>query len=118
MTINRVLAVVAVSDFDVSCEWYTRRIDTPPTNVPMPGNLAEWRVTDTGWLQFFRDPERAGTSMVNFAVGDLDRHRADLHARRIDTDDIIAVNKGVRLCSLKDPDDNTITLIGSFRERY
>ncbi len=118
MTIDHVLAVVAVSDFDVSHDWYQRFFDTPATNLPMPGNLAEWRVTDTGWLQVFHDPERAGTSMVNFAVDDLDQHRADLNARSVDTDDIVTVNKGVRLCSLKDPDNNTITLIGSFREHY
>lgn len=118
MTIDHVLAVVAVSHFDVSLDWYARLFDTPATNVPMPGNLAEWRVADTGWLQVFHDPERAGTSMVNFAVDDLDQHYADLHARSVDTDDIITVNKGVRLCSLKDPDNNTITIIGNFREHY
>jgi glyoxylase I family protein len=117
-TIAHVLAVVAVSDFDVSHEWYARFFGSPATNVPMPGNLAEWRVTDTGWLQVFHDPERAGTSMVNFAVDDLDQHYVDLHARSVDTDDFITVNKGVRLGSLKDPDNNTITLIGSFREDY
>lgn len=118
MTINHVLAVVAVSDFDISHDWYQHFFGTPATNVPMPGNLAEWRVTDTGWLQVFHDPERAGTTMVNFAVDDLDQHYAALHARHVDTDDVMTVNKSVRLCSLKDPDDNTITLIGSFREHY
>ncbi len=33
-------------------------------------------------------------------------------------DHVLAVSKGVRLCSLEDPDINTITLIGSFREHY
>jgi len=118
MTIDHVLAVVAVSDFDVGHHWYQRFFDTPATNVPMPDNLAEWRVTDTGWLQVFHDPERAGTSMVNLSVEDLDQYCADLHARSVDTDDIITANKGVRLSSMRDPDDNTITLIGSFREHY
>ncbi len=118
MTIDHVLAVVAVSDFDASHDWYQRLFDTPATNVPMPGDLAEWRITDTGWLQVFHDPERAGTSMVNFAVDDLEQHCADLHARSIATDGIITANKGVKLCSLKDPDDNAITIIGSFRVQY
>lgn len=118
MTINHVLAVVAVSDFDTSHAWYQRLFDTPATNIPMPGNLAEWRVTDAGWLQVFHDPKRAGTSMVNFAVADLDRQHADLHARGLDTGEIIEANKGVRLCSVNDPDNNTVTFIGSFREQY
>ncbi len=84
----------------------------------MPGNLAAWRVTDTGWLQVFHDPDQAGTSMVNLAVADLDLRRADLHARGIDTGEIVAANQGVRPCSVNDPDNNTITFIGSFREQY
>lgn len=118
MTVNHVLAVVAVSDFDTSLDWYQQLFGTPATNVPMPGNLAEWRVTETGWLQVFCDAERAGTGMVNFAVADLDQRHADLHARGIDTEEIITVNKGVRLCSVNDPDNNTITFIGNFREQY
>lgn len=118
MTLNHVLAVVAVSDFDISHAWYQTLFGTPATNVPMPGNLAEWRVTESGWLQVFHAPDRAGTSMVNFAVADLDRQQADLRARGIDADEMITVNKGVRLCSVNDPDSNTITFIGKFREQY
>ena len=118
MTTNHVLAVVAVSDFDASHGWYERLFGTPATNVPMPGNLAEWRVTDGGWLQVFNAPDRAGTSMVNFAIANLDQQRTDLEARGIETGDIVTVNKGVKLCSVNDPDGNTITFIGGFREQY
>lgn len=83
----------------------------------MREDLAEWRVTETGWLQVFCDAERAGSSMVNFAIADLEQRR-DLHARGIDAEEIVTVNKGVRLCSVKDPDNNTITFIGDFREHY
>jgi hypothetical protein len=31
-------------------------------------NLAEWRLTDTGWLQVFVDNERAGRSFFNLAA--------------------------------------------------
>jgi 4-hydroxyphenylpyruvate dioxygenase-like putative hemolysin len=41
MTVDHVFAVVAVSNFDTSHDWYQRLFDTPATNVPMPGNLAE-----------------------------------------------------------------------------
>jgi glyoxylase I family protein len=116
--IDHVLAVVAVSDFDTSHRWYQRLFDTPATNVPMPGNLAEWRLTDTGWLQMFHAPDHAGHSLANIAVHDIDRHIDALRDRHIDTGDIIDVNKAVRLCSIDDPDGNTITFIGNFRERY
>lgn len=116
--IEHVLGVVAARDFAISHAWYQRLFDNPATNVPMPGSLVEWRVTDTGWLQVFHDPERAGTGLVNFAVDDLDQHVAELRQRGIGTGEIIEVDKGVRLCTITDPDRNTVTLIGNFREQY
>ncbi len=118
MTIDHVLAVVAVSDFDTSHTWYEQLLGEPATNVPMPGNLAEWRLTETGWLQVFHDPERAGTTMANLAVTDLDHHLDAIRRRRITPGEIVAANKNVRLCTIPDPDGNRLTLIGNFRENY
>ena len=118
MTVQHLLAVVAVNDFDRSHRWYQQLIGTPATNVPMPDSLAEWRITDTGWLQVFRDPDHAGHSMANLAVDDLDDHVARLRTREIETGEVLEANKGVRLCTVDDPDGNRITLIGNFRERY
>jgi glyoxylase I family protein len=84
----------------------------------MPGLLAEWRVTDSGWIQVSTDTERAGTALVNLAVDDLDRQLKVLAARHIAVGDIQEVNKGVRLAPIIDPDGNVITLIGNFREVY
>ena len=118
LAVDHVLAVVAVSDFDVAHRWYERLLGAPATNVPMPGSLAEWRITGTGWLQVFHDPERAGTSMTNLAVADLDDQVAQVRARGIRPDDTVTANKNVRLCTVVDPDGNRITLIGNFREHY
>lgn len=118
MTIDHTFAVVAVSDFDTSHDWYRRLFDAPATNVPMPGSLAEWRLTDTGWLQMFHAPDHAGHSLANVAVDDLDHHVIALRERGVETGDIVDADKGVRLCSIDDPDGNTITLIGNFREQY
>lgn len=118
MPFDHILAVVAVGDFDVGHEWYERFFGVPATNVPMPGNLAEWRTTDTGWTQVFHSPDHAGHSLANLAVADLDGHVEALHNRGIETGEIIEANKGVRICAVDDPDGNTITLIGNFREQY
>jgi glyoxylase I family protein len=118
MTADHVLAVVAVSDFDTSHDWYRRLFGTDATNVPMPGNLAEWRLTDTGWIQMFHAPEHAGHSLANIAVHDLDAAVDDLPNRGIEAGEVIDANKGVRICSINDPDGNTITMIGNFREHY
>ena len=118
MNISHVLAVVAVSDFDTSQAWYERLLGEPATNVPMPGSLAEWRLTDTGWLQVFHDPKRAGITMANVAVSDLDHHVEAIRQRNITPGEVITANKNVRLCTIADPDGNQLTLIGNFREDY
>ena len=118
MAIQHVLAVVAVSDVDRSVEWYRTLFDTPPTNVPMPGSLAEWRLTDSGWVQVFQDAERAGRSFANVAVDELDHHVEALRERGIEAGEVVDADKGVRLCSVQDPDGNTITFIGNFRTTY
>ncbi len=84
----------------------------------MPGILAEWRVTDNGWLQMTLDPERAGSSLVNFAVDDLAGHVATLRQRGLDPGVVATANKSVQLSAVADLDGNTITFIGNFREDY
>ena len=68
--------------------------------------------------RIFRSPDHAGHSLANLAVGDIDVHVAALRDRGVETGDIVEVNKGVRVCSIIDPDGNTITIIGNFREQY
>ncbi len=80
--------------------------------------LVEWRITGNGWVQVFHDPERAGSTLLNFAVDDLDAQAAALSARGLVLDDIQSANKGVRTASINDPDGNRITLIGGFRVVY
>ncbi|GGF34373.1 VOC family protein [Subtercola lobariae] len=118
MTIIHTLSVSAVSDLEVSAEWYERMLGEPPTNVPTPGILAEWRVTSNGWLQVTVDAARAGTSMVNLAVDNLAATIRDLASRGISAGETQHANTGVDLATLTDPDGNTITLIGNFREHY
>jgi len=80
MSIDHVLAVVPVADFEAAHAWYERLLGRPADNLPM-GGLVEWRVTDSGWVQLTRDADRAGSALLNFAVDDLDQHVADISAR-------------------------------------
>ena len=118
MTIEHLLAVVPVADFDAAHAWYERLFGRAPDNLPMEGRLVEWRLTETGWVQVTYDPDRAGAALLNFAVDDLDRHLADLSRRGLVPGTIETVNKGVRLSAIRDPDGNTITFIGNFRIDY
>jgi hypothetical protein len=78
----------------------------------------EWKVADKAWVQLFHDPERAGSTLLNFAVDDLDRQRTDLALRGLFAGDVVAADKRVRLSTITDPDGNTITFIGGFRPTY
>jgi predicted enzyme related to lactoylglutathione lyase len=118
MSINHVLAVVPVADFEAAHAWYERFFGRPADNLPMEGRLAEWRVTDSGWVQVTFDADRTGSGLLNFAVDDLDRHIADVCARGLAPGAIETVNKGVQLSAITDPDGNRITFIGNFRVRY
>lgn len=117
MSVQQVFAVVAVSDVEEAADWYERLTGRPPTNRPMP-TLVEWQMTDGGWLQVTADKHRAGSTMANFAVDDLTGHSEQLSARGLAPGSIVEADKGVRLCSLTDPDGNVITFIGGFRPQY
>ena len=80
MSIDHVLAVVPVSDIQAAQRWYEALIGRPEDNHPMD-SLVEWRITETGWVQVFHDPERAGSTLLNFAVDDLEARAAELAAR-------------------------------------
>jgi glyoxylase I family protein len=117
MHVNHLLAVVPVSDIEDAKRWYERLLGSSPTNHPMP-SLYEWRITGTGWVQVFADPERAGRSALNLAVDDLEAAISDLTGRGLAPGEIQAADKGVRLSALTDPDGNAVNLIGGFREVY
>jgi len=118
MSIDHVLAVVPVSDFDAAHAWYERLFGRPADNEPMAGQLVEWQVTAGGWVQVGRDATRAGSGLLNFAVDDLDKQLAELADRDLAAGPIQDVNQGVRLAEIRDPDGNTLTFIGHFRVRY
>jgi len=118
MSIDHVLAVVPVADFESAHAWYERFFGRPADNLPMEGRLVEWRVTDSGWVQVTFDPERAGSALLNFAVDDLGQHIADISERGMAPGAVEAVNKGVQLSAITDPDGNRITFIGNFRVKY
>ena len=117
MSIDHVLAVVPVSDVEKARHWYEALVGRPEDNHPMD-TLVEWHVTENGWVQVFHDPERAGSTLLNFAVDDLEKQAAEIAARGLVLGEIQTANKGVRTASIDDPDGNRVTFIGGFRVVY
>ncbi|KGH47211.1 glyoxalase [Modestobacter caceresii] len=117
MTVAHLLAVVPVTDLHTATAWYERLFGRPPDNRPMP-TLAEWRVTDTGWVQVHVDADRPGRALLNLAVDDLAAHLDELRSRGLSPGEVQTASKGVQLASVTDPDGNVVTLIGGFRVVY
>ncbi|BBY30128.1 VOC family protein [Mycolicibacterium sediminis] len=117
MSFEHVLAVVPVSDIEVSGAWYEKLFGRPADNNPMPP-LVEWQVVPGGWVQVFVDEQRAGHGLVNVAVDDLAAHVDRARSAGLGVGDVEDVNKGVQLATLTDPDGNLVRMIGGFRVEY
>ncbi|WP_188543775.1 VOC family protein [Rhodococcoides trifolii] len=113
MTIQHVLAVVPVSDIDAARSFYAQLFGRDADNNPMP-SLVEWQVLPQAWVQVTVDENRAGRGQLNLAVDDLDTHLREVGM----SGEIVEANKGVRLCTVSDPDGNQITFLGGFRVEY
>jgi predicted enzyme related to lactoylglutathione lyase len=112
MSIDRVLAVIPVADFAAACGWYEKFFGRQADANPMEGSLAEWRVTDSAWIQVFHDDAKAGTTAVNFGVDELAAELARLDDQGIPADEPQTVSKGrQRLATVSDVDGNAISLI-------
>jgi predicted enzyme related to lactoylglutathione lyase len=115
--IEQVLAVVAVSDIEVGRSWYSKLFGRDPDNNPMQ-NLVEWQVVDGGWVQVTEDRQRAGRSLLNLAVSDIEEGVRGVRECGLNPAEIVEANKGVRLAAIADPDNNIIQLVGNFRVKY
>lgn len=108
MSIDNVLASVAVKNLRAAVTWYERLIGRPADSTPMP-EVAEWKFQRGGWLQVYELPERAGRGSFTLAVSDLDE--VVRHARKlgIDTTERTS-NEKVKTLMIVDPDGNHIAL--------
>lgn len=110
MSVTKILSVVPVADFETSTAWYERLLGRPADARPMAG-LADWHVTDTAWVQVYRDVDRAGNTALNIAVDDLRAHTAELAGRGITLGEVTTTDKDALLASVTDPAGNTITFV-------
>ena len=105
MSINNVLASVAVKDLIVASVWYEQLFGRAGS-TPMP-DLAEWKFPRGGWLQIYQLPERAGKGSFTLAVSDIDAEIKRLNAMGLDTSQQSSDSK-VKTVMVTDPDGNHI----------
>jgi 4-hydroxyphenylpyruvate dioxygenase-like putative hemolysin len=83
MSIDNVLASVAVKDLQAAVAWYEQLLGRPADSTPMP-EVAEWKFPRGGWLQVYQLPERAGNGSFTLAVSDI--NEAVAHAEKLGID--------------------------------
>jgi predicted enzyme related to lactoylglutathione lyase len=105
MSIDNVLASVAVKDLKTAAAWYARLLGRPGT-TPMP-EVAEWRFPRGGCLQIYQLPERAGHGSFTLAVSDIEAETRKLVAMGVDTKQR-STNPRVKTVMVTDPDGNHI----------
>lgn len=111
MSVDRVLAGVAVADVDAAVPWYERLFGRPPDALPMEG-LAEWHIPAGGVVQLVASADRAGRSLLTLDLDDLKRELAAMRERGFDAgalDD--TTSDKVLIATTTDPEGNEITLV-------
>jgi predicted enzyme related to lactoylglutathione lyase len=111
MSVNRVLADVAVADVDAAVDWYERLFGRPPDVLPMEG-LAEWHLPAGGVVQVVASADRAGRSLLTLDLDDLEHELAAMRERGLDAgalDD--TTSEKVLIATTSDPEGNEITLV-------
>ncbi|MFH9201586.1 VOC family protein [Streptomyces anulatus] len=110
MDIVRVLMVAPVGNVETAVAWYEKLLGRPADTRPMP-SLADWHLSTGGRLSVFKDAERAGSTLLNLEVPDLDEALAQLKERGLTAGPVQAGGTRTRFAALEDPDGNRITLL-------
>jgi predicted enzyme related to lactoylglutathione lyase len=107
MSMDNVLASVAVRDLEVASQWYSRLFDRAGS-TPMP-EVAEWSFPRGGCLQIYQLPERAGQGSFTLTVSNIETEIRKLLALGVDASQRVS-NSRVKTVMITDPDGNHIAL--------
>ena len=111
MSVDAVMAGIAVANFDAAVTWYERLLGRPADDRPMDG-LAEWHFPETGVIQVIEDDDRAGSGLLTLSVDDLEAHVAGLEERGLTPSAIDdKTSDKVLIATIADPEGNAITLV-------
>jgi catechol 2,3-dioxygenase-like lactoylglutathione lyase family enzyme len=104
---TEVFAGIAVSDFQVSLDWYRRLFGCEPAFYPNDRE-AVWAVGERRWVYIIVEPERAGGAVQTIMCDGLEAAIEEIAARGLDFVKDEASDAGVRKVVYYDPDGNEI----------
>ena len=105
MSIDNVLASVAVRDIESAAGWYEQILGRPGKK-PM-AEVAEWAFPRGGSLQVYELPERAGNGSFTLTVDDITEVESTLARMGLDASERSS-NDSVDTLMVTDPDGNHI----------
>ena len=103
---THLFAGVAVSDLDVSIDWYTRFFGRVPDR--RAGEEILWEIDERAWLFIEPNAPHSGASRITLAVTGLDALLERLRSQGIAHEPIETYSNGVRHVKIPDPDGNAI----------
>ena len=111
MTLNKVLAGIAVGNVDEATPWYEALFGRPADARPMDG-LVEWHMPPNGVVQLIDNPASAGRSLLTLDYDDLADEVAAMRERGIPVGEIDdTTSDKVLIAEIHDPLGNTVTLV-------
>lgn len=111
MTLNRVLAGIAVRDVDQATPFYEALFARPADARPMDG-LAEWHVPSSGVVQLVENREGAGHSILTLDYADLAGEVEAMRERGLEVGPIDdTTSDKVLIAVVRDPLGNEVTLV-------
>lgn len=110
MNFKNALAAVAVKNFEALTAWYETLVGRPPDIRPME-HVAAWQFPGGGWIEVFRDPDRAGFSTVILAVVSLESQLEALKGLAIPFK-IVSPSDIGEVAIINDPEGNQIVFAG------
>lgn len=105
MSIDNVLASVAVKNIETAGAWYAELFGCTGSS-PMP-EVIEWVFPQGGCLQVYQLAERAGQGSFTLAVSDIGEQVKKLESMGVDTSERTS-NSSVKTVMVTDPDGNHI----------
>lgn len=111
MSITNALASLAVRDLSSAAQWYERLFGRPP-DTTQQFEVAGWKFEQGGWLQVYKNEQRAGYGSLTLAVTNLEDQITDLKKRGIDTGRPM-ISETARVVMIKDQDGNSIAFAES-----
>ena len=116
MTLQNVLAVIAVRDIEAGILWYKMLLGREPDTQPMKG-LVEWQFEAGGWLQVNENKQLAGRSSVTFVETDLDERIKQLKKAGIEPKSVMR-GEHVSVVIVTDPDGNQVVFAQGKGEKH